>query len=108
MQYSKEFLLSSSVIDLNRNQSSAYISQGLTILHKYRTYSFNGSVAFDNKRAKGRRESGRAKTGACMRACLICSNAFWQVSFQQKGKSFFVRFVKGAAIWQERRMEFLK
>jgi len=31
-----------------------------------------------------------------MRACLICSNAFWQFSFQEKGKSFFVRFVEGA------------
>ena len=46
MDHSKEFLLSSSVIDLNRNQSSAFISP--TILHKYCTYSFNGSVAFDN------------------------------------------------------------
>jgi len=108
VHYSKEFLLSSSVIDLSRNQSSAFISQGPTILHKYCTYSFNGNVAFDNKTTKGRRKSGRAKTGACMRACLICSNAFWQFSFQDKGKSFFVRFVKGAAIRQKRKMNFLK
>ena len=52
MHHSKEFLFSSSVIDLNRNQSSAFISQGPTVLHKYCTYSFNGSVAFDNKREK--------------------------------------------------------